>query len=125
MHDTGWVFLVVGMAIVIGGMINAFRRDPDPRARSRFAWIDVFSGRSLSEIVARVGTPANETALDDGGRVLVWERTGCEIALTFDEGGICRAVRVGAEPSGHEGRRRGIHRRRRGNARPGTPAFST
>jgi hypothetical protein len=124
MHDTGWVFVVVGMAIVIGGMIDAFRRDPDPRSRSRFAWIDVFSGRSLSGVVASVGPPARETALDDGGRVLVWERTGCEIALTFDGCGICRAVRV-AEPSGHGGRPRRVRRRRRGNAETGTPAFST
>lgn len=111
MRDVGWVFLVVGMALLINGAISAIRRDAHARSGSSVAWIDVLTGRSLEEILGRVGPPARDTGLDDGGRVLAWDRTGCEIALTFDAGGICRAVRVGAEPDAPAGRPRSVGHR--------------
>jgi hypothetical protein len=113
MDGWGVYVTVLGLGLILSGVITTFTTRPG-RVDARFRRLDVFTGRSEGEIVPRVGQPHEVRPTPDGGKVLTWTRQGCEIALRFDAGGVCREMSLGAEGAtpAHRPARLGSSRRR-------------
>lgn len=113
MDSWGEYLTAIGLGLILSGVIKTFTTRPG-RVAARFRRLDVFTGRSEGEIVPRVGSPQEVRSAPDGGKVLVWTRQGCDIALHFDADGVCREMSLGAEDAApsHRPARLGSPRRR-------------
>ena len=78
--------------LIIYVIIKAFVRAPGASLRTKFQKLGVLKGKTLSEIVAKVGQP-NSVSMGTGGvKIRQWMAAGYHIVLLFDENDICLGV---------------------------------
>ena len=87
----GWVVMIVG-GLLFYGIISAVAKAPGAGMQKLFQDLGELKGKSLSEIVSKVGSPSSVSATGDGGTLRQWMATGYHIALIFDENEICLGV---------------------------------
>jgi len=78
--------------LIIYVIIKAVVRAPGASLRTKFQMLGVLKGKTLSEIVAKVGQPNSVSVGAEGVRIRQWMATGYHIVLLFDENDICLGV---------------------------------
>lgn len=76
------MFILTGFFVKILGYI----------LNQRFCSLGTLTGKSLKEIVAKVGGPQSVSAMGDGTILRQWQATGYHIALLFDKDDICLGI---------------------------------
>ena len=90
-------FMGIMILTTIGGFIlyaiqSALVRAPGQSLNQKFVALGTLSGKTYSEIVAKVGAPSATSAMAGGKTLRQWQATGYHIALIFDKDDICEGI---------------------------------
>jgi cobalamin biosynthesis protein CobD/CbiB len=61
---------------------------PGRALHRKFVELGQVPGKSMAEIIAKVGQPTTSSALPNGRVLLQWQATGCHMAMSFN-GEVC------------------------------------
>jgi hypothetical protein len=98
MEILGAIALLLTIILVVANALNkpAVRRfDVTAAGRAlhaRFFALGDLSGKTATEIIARVGAPTSRSSMANGQTLLQWQATGYHMALLFDAEG--KAVKI-------------------------------
>lgn len=85
--------IIAILAILIGGVMLAvvLSGSGSRQLQQRFIEMGELQGKTLDEILIKVGQPNLMTAAQDG-KIYQWKRPKYRIALLFDKNNICKGV---------------------------------
>lgn len=86
-----WILPSIG-GLVLFILTGFFVKIPGYILNQRFCSLGTLTGKSLKEIVAKVGGPQSVSAMGDGTILRQWQATGYHIALLFDKDDICLGI---------------------------------
>jgi hypothetical protein len=74
------------LVVLIGSAVN---QSAGSSLNKKFAAMGNMQGMTLSQIVARVGSPNSITQFPDGEKLCQWSGSGFAVGLMFDSNDVC------------------------------------